>query len=64
MATAASRMIGIPQRIMAIHAGLKGRGKSRRLMMSAPPDMASSTISFLMPPASRNDSIIVIALFI
>ena len=27
MATAASRIIGIPQRIMAIHAGLKGREK-------------------------------------
>lgn len=43
---------------------IKGREKSRRLMMSAPPDMASSAISFLMLPASRNDSIIVIALFI
>ena len=53
----ASKMIGIPHKIIAIHAASKGRGiKSKILIINAIPEMIRKAISFFMPPHSRNAS--------
>ena len=51
----ASRMIGMPHRMMAIHAMSKGEGRMpSRLSTTAIPEMTSRVTSFLMPPNSRS----------
>ena len=53
----ASRIIGTPQRTMAIHAASKGSGsRSSRLTNSASPDKTRQTTSFRTPPHVRNCS--------
>ena len=53
----ASRMMGIPQRTMAIQAGSKGRfPQPKMLQRRAIPPMTSRVMSFLVPPHSRKAS--------
>jgi hypothetical protein len=49
----ASRIIGTPHRIIAIHAMSNGSGiRLKMLHINATADMTSKTMSFLVPPAS------------
>lgn len=50
----ASRMMGMPHRMMAIHAISNGKGSHfSRLQMTATPEITRNVISFLMPPSSK-----------
>ena len=53
----ASRTIGIPQKMIAIHAASKGSGSRSKILISkAIPEMAKNRISRFIPPHSSNSS--------
>ena len=61
----ASSTMGTPQSTMATHAASNGRGRrSKMLTTSAAPEIASSAISFWMPPHSRKASVFCTSVFI
>ena len=61
----ASRMMGMPQRIMAIHAISNGKGSIlSRLQITAAPEITRKVISLGMPPHSSSCSSFSIRCFI
>lgn len=51
----ASKMMGMPQRMIAAHEVPNGKGtRSKMLTISAMPEITSSVISFFVPPSSKN----------
>ena len=53
----AARIIGTPQRMMAIQAASKGEGKKIEAADNqASPEMTRKTMSLLVPPSSRSFS--------
>ncbi len=60
----ASKMMGMPQRMIATHEASNGRGtRSKMLTISATPEITSSVMSFFVPPSSKNCSSFSIACF-
>ena len=60
----ASKMMGMPQRMIAAHEASNGRGtRSKMLTISAMPEIRSSVISFFVPPSSKKCSSFSIACF-
>ena len=50
----ASKMMGMPQRMIAAHEASNGKGtRSKMLTISAMPEITSSVISFFVPPSSK-----------
>ena len=63
--TTASRIIGSPQKTIAIQAASKGIGRKGKMLNSrAMPETASRTTSFLIPPRFSSHSIFFIKCFI
>ena len=60
----ASRMIGIPQRMIATHAGSNGRSSlSKMLIRSATAEITRNRMSLLVPPNSRSSSSLSVIFF-
>lgn len=60
----ASKMMGMPQRMIAAHEVSNGKGtRSKMLTISAMPEITSSVISFFVPPSSKKCSSFSIASF-
>ena len=60
----ASKMMGMPQRMIAAHEASNGKGtRSKMLTISAMPEITSSVISFFVPPSSKKCSSFSIASF-
>ena len=60
----ASKMMGMPQRMIAAHEVPNGKGtRSKMLTISAMPEITSSVISFFVPPSSKKCSSFSIASF-
>lgn len=60
----ASKMMGMPQRMIAAHEASNGKGtRSKMLTISATPEITSSVISFFVPPNSKKCSSFSIASF-
>ena len=60
----ASKMMGMPQRMIAAHEVSNGKGtRSKMLTISAMPEITSSVISFFVPPSSKKCSSFSIAGF-
>ena len=53
----ASKMMGMPQRMIATHAASNGRGRrSKMLTISAMPEITSSVMSFFVLPNAKKCS--------
>lgn len=60
----ASKMMGMPQRMIAAHEVSNGKGtRSKMLTINAMPEITSSVISFFVPPSSKKCSSFSIASF-
>ena len=60
----ASKMMGMPQRMIAAHEASNGKGtRSKMLTISATLEITSSVISFFVPPSSKKCSSFSIAGF-